>query len=325
MKGYINNQYVVSVLMPIYNASPTLRRALNSVTGQTLKDIEIICINDGSADDSPAIIKEYIAKDKRIKTIDKKNSGYGDSMNRGLDIATGEYIAILEPDDFYEPDMLETLYNAAKRNSLDIVKADFYQYNTAQNSNKRYHLIPHSKANKTLSGKDVEFIYERQPSIWSAIYRRQFLLKNKIKFQTTPGASYQDTSFNFKAFASAERVMFLDKPVINYRVDNAGSSINSVNNKLDYIDKEYDEIDHFIDDKHLDYLRPEAAYCRYITYRWAMSKLPMGQRRDYVKHISLLLRWHDNSFPKYRLKTSHQKWGYFLLCHFPTLYNHLAK
>lgn len=325
MREHINNQYAVSVLIPICNSFPTLRRALDSAINQTLKNIEIICINDGSTDDSPAIIKEYMVKDKRIKTIDKKNSGYGDSMNHGLDIATGEYVAILEPDDFYEPDMLKTLYNIAKKNDLDIVKADFYQYNNAKDSDKRYYLIPRSKANKTLSGKGVEFIYECQPSIWSAIYRRQFLLDNKIKFQTTPGASYQDTSFNFKAFASAKRTIFLDKPVIHYRVDNAGSSINNVNNKLNYIDKEYDEIDRFISDKHLDYLCPEAAYCRYITYRWAMSKLSMRQRRDYVKHISPLLRRHDKIFPKYRLETNRQKWGYFLLCHCPALYNHLTK
>lgn len=315
----------VSILMPIYNASSTLRQALDSVTNQTLKDIEIICINDGSTDDSPAIIKEYMTNDRRIKTIDKKNSGYGDSMNRGLNVATGEYIAILEPDDFYEPDMLETLYDTAKKNNLDAIKADFYQYNTAKDSNKRYHLIPRDKANKVLSGKGVEFIYECQPSIWSAIYRRGFLLDNGIQFQVTPGASYQDTSFNFKVFASARRAMFIDKPVIHYRVDNAGSSINNVNNKLDFVDKEYGEIDRFITKKKLDCLKPEAAYCRYITYRWAMSKLSPEQRRDYVKHIAPLLRQHDKSFPKDRLESSHRRWGYRLLCYCPTLYNHLVK
>lgn len=320
-----NKSPAISVLMPIYNTAPTLRQALDSVIGQTLGNIEIICINDGSTDDSLTIIRDYMTRDRRIKIIDKKNSGYGDSMNRGLAKAAGEYIAILEPDDFYEPNMLETLYDAAKKDNLDAIKADFYQYNTANDSNKRYNLIPHSKANKVLSGKDVEFIYERQPSIWSAIYRRQFLIDNDTKFQTTPGASYQDTSFSFKVFASAERAMFLDKPVIHYRVDNTNSSINNVNNKLDYIDKEYDEIDRFIANENIDYLRPEAAYCRYITYRWAMSKLSVTQRRDYAKHIAPLLRQHSKDFPKKRLKSNRQKWGYFLLCHCPTAYNLLSR
>lgn len=320
-----NRAPAISILMPIYNAAPTLRQALESVTSQTLKDIEIICVNDGSTDDSPAIIKEYAAGDKRIKVINKQNSGYGDSMNQGLDKASGEYIAILEPDDFYEPNMLETLYDIAKKNNLDVVKADFYQYNTAKDSNKRYHLIPRCKVNKVLSGKDVEFIYERQPSIWSAIYRRNFLLNNGIEFQTTPGASYQDTSFNFKVFASAKRAMFIDRPVIHYRVDNAGSSINNVNNKLDYIDKEYGEIDRFITKKKLDCLKPEAAYCRYITYRWAMSKLSDEQRHNYVKHISPLLRRQKDTFPTERLTSRHQRLGYWLICNSPTLYNLLAK
>lgn len=319
-----NKHFIISVLMPIYNAEPTLRQALDSVVNQTLKDIEIICINDGSTDSSPAIIREYIAKDKRIKIIDKKNSGYGDSMNQGLSKAAGEYIAILEPDDFYEPDMLQTLYDVAKKNDLDVIKADFYQYNTVKDSSKRYGLIPQNKVNKILSGKDVEFVYERQPSIWSAIYRRRFLLDNDIKFQTTPGASYQDTSFNFKAFASAKRAMFINRPVIYYRIDNTGSSINNVNNKLDYIDREYNEIDHFISNKRLDYLRPEAAYCRYITYRWAMSKLSTTQRRDYVKHISPLLRRQKGAFPMERLTSRHQRLGYRLICYHPTIYNNLS-
>lgn len=320
-----NRDLAVSILMPIYNAAPTLRQALDSVTRQTLKDIEIICIDDGSTDNSPAIVKEYAAMDKRIEVIDKENSGYGDSMNQGLAKAAGEYIAILEPDDFYEPNMLETLYDIAKKNNLDVVKADFYQYNTAKDSNKRYHLIPRDKANKVLSGKGVEFIYECQPSIWSAIYHRSFLLDNGIQFQVTPGASYQDTSFNFKVFASARRAMFIDKPVIHYRVDNADSSINNVNNKLDFIDKEYGEIDRFITKKKLDCLKPEAAYCRYITYRWAMSKLSDEQRHNYVKHISPLLRRQKDTFPTERLTSRHQRLGYWLICNSPTLYNLLAK
>lgn len=101
---------------------------MDSVVNQTLKDIEIICVDDGSTDSSATICDEYAAKDPRIKVIHKSNAGYGHSMNRGLENATGEYIGIVESDDFAELDMFENLYKLAKQNDADIVKSDFYLY-----------------------------------------------------------------------------------------------------------------------------------------------------------------------------------------------------
>ena len=93
---------------------------------QTLKDIEIICVDDGSTDSSPQIIEEYMDKDSRVKVITKPNSGYGNSMNRGFDMAEGEYIGIVESDDYADPEMFETLYNIASKNQLDVVKSGYY-------------------------------------------------------------------------------------------------------------------------------------------------------------------------------------------------------
>ena len=115
----------VSILVPCYNVEKYLPQCLDSIVNQTLKDIEIIAINDGSTDSTLDIIKQYAKKDKRFVIIDKKNEGYGKSMNRGLDAATGEYIGIVESDDWVEPDAFETLYNMAKLNDADIAKADF--------------------------------------------------------------------------------------------------------------------------------------------------------------------------------------------------------
>ena len=167
-----------SVLMPIYNASTYLRQSLDSVTNQTLTNIEVICINDGSTDNSLEIIREYAEKDSRIVIIDKPNSGYGDSMNRGLDIAKGKYIAILEPDDWYETSMLKTLYSLATQNNLDVAKCDFYQYSNQTKRSKQYHLFKSEQCSDILNENQTDFIYSLQPSIWSAIYRRSFLNKN---------------------------------------------------------------------------------------------------------------------------------------------------
>ena len=105
-----------------------LRQCLDSVVNQTLKELEIIIVNDGSKDSSLAIMQEYAAKDDRIVIIDKPNSGYGNSMTRGFDRATGEYFGIIESDDYAELDMFERLYNTAKEHELDVVKSGFLYY-----------------------------------------------------------------------------------------------------------------------------------------------------------------------------------------------------
>lgn len=280
-----------SVLMPIYNASTYLRQSLDSVTNQTLTNIEVICINDGSTDNSLEIIREYAERDSRIVIIDKPNSGYGDSMNRGLDIAKGKYIAILEPDDWYEPDMLETLYNLAIEHNLDVVKGDFYQYSNQTRQDRQYHLFRLEQCNKVFNSNQDTFVYSLQPSIWSALYKREFLIKNNIRFLDTPGASYQDTSFNFKVFATARRTMFVDKPLLHYRIDNSQSSINNIAKKLPYIDKEYDEIDNFIVTYKLSRkLSAIAIRCRHKTYLWAMEQLPLTKLSTYITNCSNNIR-----------------------------------
>ena len=115
----------VSIIIPTYNVEEYLEECMDSVVRQTLQDIEIICINDGSTDGSLEILKRYAQNDKRIIIVDKENGGYGIGMNIGLDKATGEYIGIVEPDDFVPLNMYEDLYNIAEKENLDFVKADF--------------------------------------------------------------------------------------------------------------------------------------------------------------------------------------------------------
>ena len=187
---------------------------MDSLINQTLEDIEILCINDGSTDKTPQILDEYLFKDKRIKVINKANSGYGATMNVGLDNATGDYIGILEPDDFVKNTMFEDLYNLAEKNNSDMIKSDFYYYTTLNKSARQAGLIKKKNTNKILSVKDDIFMLKLPPSIWSAIYKRSFLNENNIRFLETAGASFQDTSFAFKTLATAEKLMFT--PTANY-------------------------------------------------------------------------------------------------------------
>ena len=209
---------VLSLLIPIYNVQRYLRECLDSALAQTLKDIEIICINDGSTDNSPAIIREYMERDERVKMIDKANSGYGDSMNHGLGMARGKYVGILESDDFMAPDALEKLVSAADSNNADFAKANFDFYWSKPEERRSLHeMFRPQDCGKPVHPSDTTQFFKQKPSIWSAVYRRDFLERNSITFLPTPGASFQDTSFAFKVIACADKAVYLHDAVLSYR------------------------------------------------------------------------------------------------------------
>lgn len=181
----------VSVVVPIYNVEKYLRQCLDSIVNQTLKDIEIICVDDGSTDSSPEIIQEYAAKDSRVKVITKPNSGYGNSMNRGFDLAEGEYVGIVESDDYAELDMFEKLYQRAEKNKLDVVKSGYYfYYSVPKERNEKIEIVSKAREGVTFCPATdfrapmemVEF-FNLKPTIWSAIYRREFIRENNIRFR----------------------------------------------------------------------------------------------------------------------------------------------
>ncbi len=236
--------YKVSILIPIYNVEKYLRQCLESVVNQTLKDIEIICINDGSTDNSLSIIKEFADRDSRVKIIDKKNTGYGHSMNCGLKIAEGEYIGIIESDDFADLNMFEVLYNKAKSVDAEIVRSNHWEI--ADNYSKFMEILKEEPYEKVFSPKIENYdLFSRQIAIWSAIYKHDLLLKNDILFTETPGASYQDVSFYFKALSCSDRVLLIKDAFVNYRVDNPNASMRS-KAKVYAIFNEFDAIEKFL-------------------------------------------------------------------------------
>lgn len=263
----------VSILIPIYNVEKYLRQCLDSVVKQTLQDIEIICINDGSTDSSPTIINEYAAKDSRIKVINKPNSGYGHSMNQGLKLAQGEYIGIVESDDFADLNMFETLYNNAESSGADIVKSNFWsQIGERALFTELLYLEPYEEIiNPKLRSKTI---FARQIAIWSAIYKRQFLLDNDIKFNETPGASYQDVSFHFKTTICAEKIYFIKDAFLHYRKDNPDSSMKS-RNKIYCIFDEFDEIERFLTQRK-DLIDP---------FHYALEPLKFRQCEFHYSHL----------------------------------------
>lgn len=238
----------VSVLVPIYNVEKYLDKCLQSLCNQTLQEMEIICINDGSTDSSRQIIEHYAKIDKRIIIIDKKNTGYGNSMNIGLDSASGEYIGIVESDDFIEPDMMERLYLKAKLHTLDIVKSNcfFYSDNNGKEQNQTINIFDDLPTDETILPIEKPGLFIKLQTIWSALYAKDFLIRNGIRFHETPGASYQDVSFSFQVFACARKVRLLQDAYYHYRINNLNSSVKAPN-KVFCICDELEYIDAFIE------------------------------------------------------------------------------
>lgn len=287
----------ISVVVPIYNVEKYLRQCLDSITVQTLEDIEIICVNDGSSDSSLSIIKEYAERDPRFKVIDKQNSGYGHSVNMGFDVAQGEYIAIVESDDYIEPDMMESLYTVAKENDLDVCKGGYYFYYSAPNERH----VPAVIGEKSWFGRVIcpraEFksglgfktlreqisFFGVKATVWSAIYKNSFIKDSGIRFTQTPGASFQDVAFNFKVWALAKRVMLYDRCLLHYRQDNESSSINS-KSKIYCVCDELAEIESFLSEKHLD--GTELSFIkgalRYNHYVWNYERLGRDAAQEFL-------------------------------------------
>lgn len=177
------NAPAVSVLVPIYNVERYLRECLDSLRAQTFEDFEVLCINDGSTDSSEGIVREFVKSDRRFRLISKENSGYGASMNRGLDEAKGECIAILESDDFMEPRALEVLHKAVSEGDADFAKANFSLYWTHPSPrNEFFEIVTPELDGCVVNPRDVPALFHAKSSIWSGMYRASFLKGNAIRF-----------------------------------------------------------------------------------------------------------------------------------------------
>lgn len=292
----------ITVLMPIYNASAYLEESFGSLLAQDFDDFEVVCINDGSTDSSLGIIQRYCDKDIRFRLIDKMNSGYGASMNFGLEAARGDYIAILEPDDFFEPQALSKLYQAASDHNADIVKANYWFYWSKPSSrNQLITVVKPALAGKTLKpleSRQAQDIFLAIPSIWSGLYRKSYLDRNNIRFLETPGASFQDLGFTFKLWAYAPVVSLIEDPILHYRQDNESSSVNDpakafcVFEELHEIDRvvadlfEYDQIAH----EQQYQLRGIVHRIKYDNYLWNYQRLDKKDRLVFLQKAVIDLR-----------------------------------
>lgn len=221
----------VSVILPCYKVEKYLKQAILSVCSQTLKEIEIIPVDNGSPDSTGRIIEELASLDERIVPVTiPVNKGYGGAINEGLKRAKGEYISIVEPDDWISPNMLETLYKSSDYGRRDVVKAGFFKHFTDGKTfekNLFFDLTDHSNFEYMEVNSDMPEIVLGESSIWSAIYKRSFLEKNKIEMARTPGASYQDLIWKFSVYSATKKIKLIKSSFYHYRVHTQNSSSKS--------------------------------------------------------------------------------------------------
>lgn len=311
----------ISVLVPIFNVEKYLCEALDSLVQQTFQDFEVICINDGSTDHSLEIIQAYQQQDSRFCILDKTNSGYGDSMNQGLKLARGEYIAILEPDDWIENDAFEVLYHTAKKNDADIVKANYYRMHTDPKTNQPQNTKVSEITKTTILDPHTDFtVFQLSPAIWSAIYKRTLLEQNQITFLPTPGASYQDLGFQFKVFASAKKVVLLPSAFVHYRIDNQNSSINNPG-KVNCVIEEYNSIEQFLMSQGtFDLFARAMSAAKFRNYHWNFQRLHHNLAKQFYQnwHQAMLVAKQQGFLQKSDFSRSH--WLALQgLIHFPKL------
>ncbi|MFD1245142.1 hypothetical protein ACFQ3H_08195, partial [Paralysiella testudinis] len=182
---------------------------------------------------------------------------------------------------YIEPTMFETLYHLAKTQNLDVARCNYYCFTQHDKFKQDLHYIPVDTVVRPL---DEAAIFYQAPSIWVNLYRKEFLNQNNIRFLETPGASYQDTSFSFKVYACCQRFMFIDQPLLNYRIDNANSSINN-KDKVFCVCTEYDEILSFAKQHEQIYqrLKYHIPMLRFGAYSWNYSRIHPKYRMGFLK------------------------------------------
>ena len=284
-----NHTPKVSIILPSLNVVEYIEECLNSVCKQSLKEIEIICVDAGSTDGTLEKIQKFALNDERIKILIADKKSYGYQMNLGIDNSKGKYVGIVETDDYVSESMYEDLYNIAEANGVDFVKADFYRFNHNESGEEVLYLNKLSDNsdyyNRIINPRKEKSVFKFTMNTWSGIYNREFLIKHNIRHNETPGASYQDTDFWFQTFSLAERVYFVDKPYYKNRRDNPNSSVYN-NKKIYAFCDEYEYIYSILfKNKQNNDLLPEFQLYRYRSYMSSLNKCEGDDKRKFVQRF----------------------------------------
>lgn len=287
----------VSVVVPMFCVEQYVEKCVESLLMQTLEDIEVILVDDGSPDQSGQIAEAYAEKDRRVKVIHQKNSGLGPARNAGMKIAAGDYVGFVDSDDWVNPRMFEKLYNVAKKNDADIVASGHCDVANG----KVVKIKKHPLAGQTVSSsKDIMRIrknlyghgisdssVEAFPmSVCISIYRRKFLLSNNLFFENVLS---EDTIFNIHAYRYASRISFTDGTDYCYRKDEQASITQT------FSERKIDQFQEFLTllckmaEKENDAecllraKRTAVDYCRLYVGIVDKTNIPFAEKKRYIK------------------------------------------
>ena len=240
----------VTVLMPSLNVGEYIRECMESVVRQSLKEIEILCIDAGSTDGTLEILREYADNDPRITLLHSEVKSYGHQINMGLERAKGEYIGIVETDDYIDPEMYRKLYEAAEKTGKpDVVKSPYYDLKPEEEGGGIEVIrVCHARSGDVFPFSAHTELVVGHPSIWSAIYKKAFLDRRKIRMKEEPGGAWVDNPFLFRTMCEAERICWVDEPFYSYRRTNPNASshlkncsipFKRINDILDYLEENF--------------------------------------------------------------------------------------
>lgn len=293
------NNPKISIIIPTLNSAHYLKECVESVLNQTLRDIEIIVVDANSTDGTLQILQDYAKSDSRISVIISERKSYGYQMNLGIAQAKGEYIGIVESDDFAKPTMFERLYSIAKAQNCDIIKSDILCFHTENNAykftrtpiikNARFYnqkLIFDSHSDSSADSRQKATKTKILKTAWkmnqSSIFKRDFLEKHNIRFNESQGASYQDTGFSFITTILAGSLYLLDEAHYCYRTDNESSSSND-KGKVYCICDEYDYIARFLERENLMSVYSGLYhYLRFCGYRWNVGRIGLESKLEFL-------------------------------------------
>lgn len=286
----MENGVKVSVIMPSLNVAPYIRECLDSVCAQSLRDIEILCVDAGSTDGTLDFLRSRAQEDPRVRVIVSERKSYGYQMNLGMRQARGDYIGIVETDDYIAPDMLQGLYDLACRHDLDVVKGSFYRF-TGDGDERSFEYAPIAEdknCGRVLNpSADPSLMDLKSLYSWAGLYRRAFLEEKGVAHNETPGASYQDNGFFFQVFSQARRLYFTKKAYYYLRRDNPNSSINS-SAKVYCMCEEYDFIRAFLkkDAALEERFAPMCARWRMYNYDFTFRRVAKQFKREFMQRYA---------------------------------------
>lgn len=291
-----NTNVKVSIIVPIYNVENYLEKCLDSLTGQSLNDIEILAVNDGSTDGSLKILENYASKDSRIVVLDKENGGLSDARNYAFPYIHGEYVGFIDSDDYVDPKMYEVMYSRAIETSSDIVECNLHHtYDDYEDTEIGRHI--HDKKELIMNGRSV---------VWNKIYKTSWLLETGVRFPK--GLIYEDVNFYCKIVPFLNKIEYVEEPFVHYV--QRGTSINNfqtlktmqIFDILDDIHKFYEEKG-FMDEyeEALEFLYTRILLCSSLS-RMSRIKDPSDRKKaissNWNKLVSTFPNWRKGRYLK---------------------------